>query len=73
MVKHFKIKKRESLEIITSRLIEYIFENFLFVPSIMKIDLRKITKKIPKDYLVLKFPNSKDIRYRYFWNQKHII
>ena len=32
MVKHFKIKKRESLEIITSRLIEYIFENFLLVP-----------------------------------------
>ena len=28
MVKHFKIKKRESLEIITSRLIEYIFEIF---------------------------------------------
>ena len=46
MVKHFKIKKRESLEIITSRLIEYIFENFLLVPSIMKIDLRKISKKI---------------------------
>ena len=50
MVKHFKIKKRESLEIITSRLIEYIFENFLLVPSIMKIDLRKISKKIGQSF-----------------------
>ena len=46
MVKHLKIKKKESLEIITSRLIDYIFENCLLVPSIMKIDLKKIAKNI---------------------------
>ena len=46
MVKCFKIKKRESLEILTSKFINYIFENNLLMPDIMEINLREISKII---------------------------
>ena len=44
----------------------------LLISDTKQQNIRKAMKKIPKDYLVLKFPHSKDIRYRYSWNQKHI-
>ena len=46
MVKCFKIKKRESLEILTFKFINYIIENSLLMPGIMEINLREITKII---------------------------
>ena len=46
MVKCFKIKKRESLEILTFKFINYIIENNLLMPGIMEINLREITKII---------------------------